>query len=683
MYISLYKNNPDTIFAQPVTAPSSTNYLQIVEGGKGSLWKCLRYQNNIGQGSWYMSDQDPGLVPTCQPDPPVGTCTIGNVCAGYDDIFGYVWFYCEQAAATYTYYWLLYTPGFPDLIFAGNLTDVTENLTRRVYDLDTSNYEGLSDDLLDEPLIFVLKEEDDSIIYSGYVNSWSQDGKLCQFKGIDFKKIFDTEIKLDFYADMASVNLQVSTILNKVFDVFDSNQPPLSFTIPSITTDTAYISNLLGQVFTTNALKFLKVYLATFGLFIAPMFNEVTKEIDVSITSNAETATIRLDDFLFESQKTDTKTNKCIATIKVDQETEKDYSDTQYIKSTQAYYDSLPASRKKTDTGKTGNETYFIRFNTYTFSSVWPNETAGRGYYKADVNVQTILTTWGMKFLLHIPYHPNIDFEKSWISENGGGKAFFNNTKQSNVSTPIITAHTYTDFGQGWFEIELKGSYPVDYAYFEIKLVLKNINTGSSDLGSAFLTEIANKIIFTRPQDVATVENYVYGKTTQQQDWYMSPVNPIQLTGEVPPYGFGVRTFDGTNYHYWQVGQSPRKPKPVPEKSYYLGKDNEIYEEYIAPANQIFPIQQKIIAEDFFYKAQFNAIYELVNSRFNENIIILDNAVLNPLEIEPLGFLAMVTVYDKMNHTAILPVSEIEFKKGQKRVKLGFKKKLFTEVIKS
>jgi len=676
MYISLYKNNPNTTFTPPATTPSLSNYLQIHEGSRGSLWQCTRTGDAAG---WVEIPNPGGTIFGCQECPPETPAVVRSVCSCY---IGYQRYY-EYQADDYTYSWTKVQDGFPTIIFAGNLTDVTENLTRRVYDLDTSNYEGLSDDLLDEPLIFVLKEEDDSIIYSGYVNSWSQDGKFCQFKGIDFKKIFDTEIKLDFYADMASVNLQVSTILNKVFDVFDSNQPPLSFTVPSITTDTAYISNLLGQVFTTNALKFLKVYLATFGLFIAPMFNEVTKEIDVSITSNAETATIRLDDFLFESQKTDTKTNKCIATIKVDQETEKDYSDTQYIKSTQAYYDSLPASRKKTDTGKTGNETYFIRFNTYTFSSVWPNETVGRGYYKSDTNVQTILTTWGMKFLLHIPYHPNIDFEKSWISENGGGKAFFNNTKQSNVSTPIITAHTYTDFGQGWFEIELKGSYPVDYAYFEIKLVLKNINTGSSDLGTAFLTEIANKIIFTRPQDVGTVENYVYGKTTLQQDWYMSPVNPIQLTGEVPPYGFGVRTFDGTNYYYWQVGQSPREPRPVPEKNYYLGKDNEIYEEYITPANQIFPIQQKIIAEDFFYKAQFNAIYELVNSRFNENIIILDNAVLNPLEIEPMGLLAMVTVYDKMNHTAILPVSEIEFKKGQKRVKLGFKKKLFTEVIKS
>jgi hypothetical protein len=435
-------------------------------------------------------------------------------------------------------------------------------------------------------------------------------------------------------------------------------------------------------VFTTKALKFIKVYLVTAGLFILPSFNEITKNIEIDVVENNQSETIYLDDFAHESTLTDTKTNKCIATIKLDQESEDDYSKTTYILSSQSYYDSLPADRKKTDTGKTGSETGFIRFSTYQFSSSWPNETAGRNYYQSETDVQTILTSWSKKFLLHIPYHPNIDFDKSFIRENGSGSAYFNNTRQSNTTTPIIAAHTYTDFGQGWFEVELKGTYPVPYAYFEVRLVLKNVYNPTSELGSAFLTEIANKIIFAPIGSLQTVEKYVYGKTTQQQEWYMSPVNPIEEFGEVPPYGFGVRTYDGSNYYYWQVGQVPRQPKPVPSRNYYLGKDNQIYEEFIAPANQIFPVQQKIIAEEFFYKAQFNAVYELVNSRFNQNIIVLDNSKVNPLELSNLGLNAQITVYDKLNNVAILPVSEIEIRHGKKRVKLGYKKIFLTEVIK-
>ena len=162
----------------------------------------------------------------------------------------------------------------------------------------------------------------------------------------------------------------------------------------------------------------------------------------------------------------------------------------------------------------------------------------------------------------------------------------------------------------------------------------------------------------------------------------MSPVNPIETFGETPPYGYAVRTYDGTTYYYWQVGQVPRKPRPVPSRNYYLGKDNEIYEENITSENQIFPVQQKIIEEEFLYKAQFNAVYELVNSRFNRNIIVLDNKNVNPLELSALGLNAQITVYDKMNNIAILPVSEIEIRNGSKRVKLGFKKILLTEVLK-
>ena len=148
------------------------------------------------------------------------------------------------------------------------------------------------------------------------------------------------------------------------------------------------------------------------------------------------------------------------------------------------------------------------------------------------------------------------------------------------------------------------------------------------------------------------------------------------------PYGYAAKTTDGTIDKYWQLGQVPKEPKPVPTRNYYLGKDNEIYEEYIAPANQIFPVQQKIIEEEFFYKAQFNAVYELVNSRFNRNIIVLDNSKVNPLELSTLGLNAQITVYDKMNNIAILPVSEIEIRNGKRSVKLGFKKLFLTEVIK-
>jgi len=689
MYISLYKNNHNTTFNPPAATPSLSNYLQILEGSRGSLWQCTRTGN---PGFWYETSNPGGVIPACITCPPTEVAAPSAVCTCY---IGYQRYY-RYSAETYVYSWTKVQDGFPEIIHAGNLLDVIENVTRRVYDLDTSSFEGLSEDLLDEPLIFVLKEEDDSIIYSGYVNSWSQDDKLCKFKGIDFKKIFDTEIKLDFYADMSSVNLQVSTILTKVFDNFDSNQPPLSFTIPSITTDTAYISNLLGQVFTTNPLKFLKVYLATFGLFIFPMFNEVTKEIDVSIISNSETAIIRLDDFLFESQKTDTKTNKCIATIKKNDETE-NTNLYKWLPSNQEYYDSKPSSMKSVQSGFTIDANKFI---VLTSSDAIISNISGYYYLEIRINNTNLqkIAAWSGTgtpiYWFWIPYSDNFIFtsrvsrDPNSISRVGVGilnplsDVLFETAKYpgnpAGGKDLYLQEHSYTDFGQGWFEGYINNISLPTATYIRIRIALKG------NPPSGFLDSIITKTIIASPEVIGSKDDFktYTSLNIQNQTWYLRPIVQIPDDGSMP-YGYAVKTTNGYTTKYWQLGQVPREIKPLPEKSYYLGKDNEIYDDYITPVNQIFPVQQKIVAEDFFYKAQFNAIYELVNSRFNENIIILDNEVLNPMQIEPLGLNATVTVYDKMNHTAILPVSEIEIKKGQKRVKLGFKKTLFTEVIKS
>jgi hypothetical protein len=689
MYITLYKNNPSTTFTPPSATPSVSNYLDIVEGSNRSLWQCTRTGD---PGGWEEIPNPGGIqfaCDTCPPNYPTANNTICTCTIGYQR-----WYQYKES--TYVYSWTKVQDGFPDIIHAGNLTEVIESITRRVHDLDTSNFEGLSDVQLDDPLIFVLKEEDDSIIYSGYVNSWSQDGKLCKFKGIDFKKIFDTEIKLDFYVDMPSVNLQVSTILNKVFNEFDFNQPPLSFTIPSITTDTAYISNLLGQVFTTNALKFIKVYLATFGLFILPMFNESTKQIDVSIISNNDTAIIRLDDFIFESQKTDTKTNKCIATIKKNDETE-NTNLYKWLPSNQEYYDSKPSSMKSVQSGFTIDANKFI---VLTSSDAIISNLSGHYYLEIRINNTNLqkIVAWSGNgtpiYWFWIPYSDNFIFtsrvsrDPNSISRVGVGilnplsDVLFETAKYpgnpAGGKNTYLQEHSYTDFGQGWFEGYINNITLPTATYIRIRIALKG------NPPSGFLDSIVTKTIIASPEVIGSKEDFktYTSLSIQNQTWYLRPIVQIPDDGSMP-YGYAVKTTDGYITKYWQLGQVPREIKPLPEKSYYLGKDNEIYEDYIAPSNQIFPIQQKIVAEDFFYKAQFNAIYELVNSRFNENIIILDNEVLNPMLIEPLGLNAKVTVYDKMNNTAILPVSEIEIKKGQKRVKLGFKKTLFTEVIKS
>ena len=696
MYIVLYKNDPNSTFTAPATTPSVSNYLQIHEGSRGSLWKCQRFQNNIGTGAWYLTQDDPGIpVNACPTSPPLGACTIGNICGDTDPFFGQVWYYCLQAQPTYTYYWGLDTPGLPFLTFGGIIKDVSENITRRAYDLDTSNFEGLSDDSLDEPLIFVLKENDDTYVYSGYVNSWSQDNKVVKFKGVDFKSIFDSEIELDFYADSASVNLQVTTIFTKVFEQFSSH-PEINYDIPTITTDTTYIANLLGQVFPVRALHFLKVYLATFGLLIATTFNEGTKEIDVTIKNNPEAATIRLDDFAHTSSKTDTKTNKCVATIKLNQ-TEEDQNIYTWLKSTQQYYDSMESSMKSEQSGFVIDSNQFI-----VLGSGWTDYLLSNisGDYFLDIRItndtlQKIKgwsSTGTPRYWFWVPENEQFIFS-SRVSRQDGTHSRVGVGILSTMSDVLFETarhpgnpsagkdvylqdHSYTNFGQGWFEGYINNISLPTSTWIRIRIALKG------NVSTAFIQSILAKTIIANPLVVGSKDDLKvdFNFDIYDQNWYLRP--KIDLTETELPYGYAVKTTDGTRTRYWQLGQVPRQPRPVPKRYYYLGKDNEIYEEKINPANQIFPIKQKIVAEEFLYKAQFNAVFELVNSRYNENIIIIDNKMVNPLELASLELNAMITVYDRQNSVAILPVSEIEIRKGSKSVKLGFKKTFITEVIK-
>ena len=81
----------------------------------------------------------------------------------------------------------------------------------------------------------------------------------------------------------------------------------------------------------------------------------------------------------------------------------------------------------------------------------------------------------------------------------------------------------------------------------------------------------------------------------------------------------------------------------MPTRTYYLGNDNLIYETLIPQDKIILPVITKIFEEDFFQTAQFNAVNELVNSRYNENIILTNENC--PIDLSTLGLNTMVNVY--------------------------------------
>ena len=124
-------------------------------------------------------------------------------------------------------------------------------------------------------------------------------------------------------------------------------------------------------------------------------------------------------------------------------------------------------------------------------------------------------------------------------------------------------------------------------------------------------------------------------------------------------------------------------PTDLPVKNYYLGLDNQIYEGTIDISNKIFPVKSKIFEDAYLAKAQYAAVSELVNSRYNENILL--NNFNSPIDLSSIELYTMIKVYEKQNNEIKIkefPVSEIQNNNGQISINLGFKKAKFTEIIK-
>lgn len=135
------------------------------------------------------------------------------------------------------------------------------------------------------------------------------------------------------------------------------------------------------------------------------------------------------------------------------------------------------------------------------------------------------------------------------------------------------------------------------------------------------------------------------------------------------------------NLYYQAEYLTTLRPVDLPTRTYYLGNDNLIYESSIPQEKMILPIVSKVFEEDFFQTAQFNAVSELVNSRYNENIIITNTQT--PVDLSKYDLYTMIKVYDKNGLMVEMPLAEIERTNGNYKIKLGFKKTKFTEIVKS
>lgn len=374
----------------------------------------------------------------------------------------------------------------------GNVRDVKYEYTRRVYDFDTSNFSGLCDANITGALIFVLCNEYGDYEYSGFVKNLSQDKKLVKFKGEDFKTIFDTEIALNYTKETFTSPRILENMFAEVISTLEEQIQimteliDIEFIIPEDEEDISWIGIHDFEYVVKNAKNFLKPYLAYYDYFIDSKFDRVNKKIVYEIKKTELEEDIKLEDFEFEEKLTDVKTNQTEAVLK----------------------------------WETRNENELV-----------------------------------------------------WQLMRG----------------PLEEDPAYTDeyyyVHQYHYEEQGQGKEP------EAEPIIEFFNSRSK------FVVVLHK--------------------------YQSPV-PIV-------------------YYVYQTDFGRIERPDFDRAIYYLGLDNQIYLETIEPENLRIPIKTKIFEEDIIANAQFKAINELVNNRYNENIILTNENC--PIDLSTLELNTMVNVY--------------------------------------
>lgn len=195
-------------------------------------------------------------------------------------------------------------------------------ITRRVFDFDTSNFKGKCDDDVSQGVIFIFKNSQNEIQYSGFMKNITQVDGLVTFKGEDFRKIFNTQIQLDYsqedYTNQAEDLFSLGNILNEVSSAVIAQRPadmPLSRDLVVDDRLTQFIANYSGQKITVNAWKFIKVYLGYYNYYLT-MSSVDGLTVHIKYVKQIETAEIKLGDFVFDKTTSEVKTTHAIAQIK-------------------------------------------------------------------------------------------------------------------------------------------------------------------------------------------------------------------------------------------------------------------------------------------------------------------------------------------------------------------------------
>ncbi len=228
------------------------------------------------------------------------------------------------------------------------------------------------------------------------------------------------------------------------------------------------------------------------------------------------------------------------------------------------------------------------------------------------------------------------------------------------VNIPTDTTDTTALFGS------LQGTYKIVNAYTFLKAYLKYYEYNIESRYDV----VQKTIVFDFVKNSRVVQiglsDFIYELTTTS-----SATNKTVATIKFDAASGGVR------------------PSSIATAYYYRTTDNSIVRSDASGAisGRVYPVVTKIYESEYLADAQHDAIYELANSRYVDNVVIDNNSTVDPIDFEGYPLYTKIELYYGGRLYKTLPISEKTTKcdgKGTNtKIKLGFKKVLLTEIIKA
>jgi hypothetical protein len=310
-------------------------------------------------------------------------------------------------------------------------------------------------------------------------------------------------------------------------------------------------------------------------------------------------------------------------------------------------------------------------------------------------------TLWDTEIMLDFTAEGSFDGRLSRIFEKVKDEVFGDADEAINkIPVEVIIPNDDTDTTDTYGS--LQGTYQFINAYKFLKCYLKYYEYNIE----SYYDVAAGKIVFTfvKCNDVVQIvlSDFIYELTTTSSTTNKT-IATIKYDVETPEtdadgntiYTDEQETDDDGNLVYDDDGNPVYVPQYKPRPStiatvyYYLDKNNNIVQ---ADADgditgRLYPVKAKWYESEYLADAQFDAVYELANSRYIDNIVIDNNVTLDPIDLSEYRLYTKVELYYGGKLYKTLPISEkitsLSGSGESTKIKLGFKKILLTEIIKN